>query len=335
MDALAEVLRAIKIDAAIYLNGEFSEPWCVMAPEAAALAPAFGRAGAHVIIYHLLCEGRARCEVDDTHAVDLSAGDLVALPHGHSHRISNGRYAAPIDVSDTLPALLKHGLQPLTAGGGGATSKFICGYLACDPHLSQAFLTGLPPLIRLNIRDDVSGQWLENSLRFSVAQAASRDAGALEVVAKLSEVFVAEALRRYQRELPPGEIGWLAGAREPAVGRALMLMHHRSAHRWTLPNLAREVGVSRSVLSERFRHYLGESPIAYLTRWRLRLAHCEGCSCACSKTIRTARSRNSCGYLLGRPMDSILSRKEPSREPGPIHVRVFLSSRHTPASFPL
>jgi AraC-like DNA-binding protein len=270
VDALAEVLRAIKIDAAIYLNGEFSEPWCVLAPEAASLAPLFGRDGAHVIIYHLLCEGRARCEVDDSEPVDLSAGDLVALPHGHAHRIGNG-HAKPLDVRNALPRLLERGLQPLMAGGGGNVSKFICGYLACDRHLSQAFLTGLPPLIRLNIRDDVSGQWLENSLRFSVAQAASRDAGTLEVVAKLSEVFVAEALRRYQRELPPGETGWLAGAREPAVGRALMLMHHRSAHPWTLVSLAHEVGVSRSVLSERFRHYLGESPIAYLTRWRLRL----------------------------------------------------------------
>src|SRR4051794_18724683 len=102
MDALAEVLRAIKIDAAIYLNGKFSEPWCILAPEARSLAPLFGRAGAHVIIYHLLCEGRARCEVDDGDPVDLSAGDLVALPHGHSHRIGNGRNVTPLDVSDAL-----------------------------------------------------------------------------------------------------------------------------------------------------------------------------------------------------------------------------------------
>jgi AraC-like DNA-binding protein len=271
MDALAEVLRAIKIDSAIYLHGEFSEPWCVVAPESASLAAIFGRGGAHVIIYHLLCEGRADCEIENGDVVGLAAGDLVALPHGHPHRIGSGRYTMPLDVRHALPDILERGLEPLTAGGGGAVSKFICGYLACDRHLSQAFLSGLPPLIRLNIRDDVSGQWLENSLRFSVTQAASRDAGAREVVAKLSEVFVAEALRRYQRELPPGQTGWLAGARDPAVGRALTLMHHRSAHSWTLANLAREVGVSRSVLSERFRHFLGESPIAYLTRWRLRL----------------------------------------------------------------
>lgn len=269
MDALGEVLRAIKIDSAIYLNGEFSEPWCVTAPEATSLAPIFGRGGTHVIIYHLLCEGRAQCTIDGNEPVELSAGDLVALPHGHGHRIGNGRFATPFDVSRALPRILERPLAPVMAGGGGNVSKFICGYLACDRELSQAFLSGLPSLIRLNIRDDASGQWLENSLRFSVTQAASQDAGAQEVVAKLSEVFVAEALRRYQRELPPGETGWLAAAREPVVGRALMLMHHRSTHPWTLHDLAHEVGVSRSVLSERFRHFLGESPIAYLTRWRL------------------------------------------------------------------
>ena len=292
MDALSEVLRAIRIDAAIYLNGEFSEPWCVLAPEATTLAPLLGRDGAHVIIYHLLCEGRARCAIDDHDAVELSAGDLVALPHGHAHQIGSGRATTPVDVRHALPGLLQRGLQPLMTGGGGTVSKFICGYLACDRQLSQSFLNGLPPLIRLNIRADVSGQWLENSLRFSVVQAASRDAGALDVVAKLSEVFVAEALRRYQRELPPGQTGWLAAAREPSVGRALMLMHQRSTHPWTLASLAHDVGVSRSVLSERFRHYLGESPMAYLTRWRLGL----GARALTSTAHSVARIALDAGY---------------------------------------
>lgn len=271
MDALAEVLRAIKIESAIYLNGEFSEPWCVTSPEASRLAPMFGRDGIHVIVYHLLCAGRAYCEVDGGPVVELRAGDLIALPHGHQHRVGAGRRAAPVDVGASVPGIREGRLDLLVAGGGGDASRFICGYLACDRYLSQSFLGGLPPLIRLNIRDDVSGEWLESSLRFSVNQAASHEAGAQEVVAKLSEVFFAEALRRYQRELGPGQTGWLAGAREPAVGRALMLLHHRYAHPWSLVELSREVGTSRTVLAERFRHFLGESPIAYLTRWRLRL----------------------------------------------------------------
>jgi transcriptional regulator GlxA family with amidase domain len=86
----------------------------------------------------------------------------------------------------------------------------------------------------------------------------------------VGSVFV-ETLRRFQRELPPGQTGWLAGARDPAVGTALTLMHHRHAHPWTIAELAREVGLSRTVLAERFRRFLGESPMAYLMRWRLRL----------------------------------------------------------------
>jgi AraC-like DNA-binding protein len=165
----------------------------------------------------------------------------------------------PTDVGATLPGVLANGLELLRMGGGGVPCHFICGFLACDPQLGQAFLGGLPPLIKVNIREDPSGHWLENSLLFSVTEAANREAGAGAMLAKLSEVVFAETLRRYVR------------TRDPDVGKALTLLHHRHAHPWTVANLAREVGLSRTVLADRFRHFLGEPPMAYLTRWRLRL----------------------------------------------------------------
>lgn len=292
MDALAEILRAIKVDTALYLNGEFSAPWCIASPESRTLAPLLVGETAHVIIYHFLCEGRAYCELDSGERVELSAGDLVALPHGHGHRMGSGRPVAPVDGGDALPNILANGLELLSFGGGGEPSRFICGYLACDPDLSRSFLGGLPPIIHLSIRDDPSGQWLENSLRFSVAQAGSKDPGAGAMLTKLSEVFFAEALRRYQRELPPGQTGWLAGARDPGVGRALTLMHHRHAHPWTVAELAHEVGLSRTVLSERFRQFLGEPPMAYLTRWRLKL----GAKALVSRNLSVAQVASEVGY---------------------------------------
>jgi AraC-like DNA-binding protein len=201
----------------------------------------------------------------------MSAGDLVTFPHGHGHVLTSGHSTAPIDAGTALPGILKQGLELMRIGGGGAPSRFICGFLACDPKLSQAFLAGLPPLIKVSIRNDPSGQWLENSLKFSVTEAASRAAGSSAMLAKLSEVLFAETLRRYLRQLPEGQTGWLAGARDAQVGKALTLLHHRPAHPWTLSALARETGVSRTVLSQRFRHFLGEPPMAYLTRWRLGL----------------------------------------------------------------
>jgi len=271
MDALSEILRVIKLDSAIFFNAEFSEPWCLASPESRRLAPVLAQGAGHVIIYHLLCEGRAYAELEDGERVALSAGDLVTFPHGHGHVLGSGARVTPIDAGTTLHKLLDRGLQLMSFGGGGAHSRFICGFLACDPKLSQAFLGGLPPLIKVNIRDDPSGQWLENSLQFSVTEAANREAGASAMLAKLSEVVFAETLRRYVRELPEGTTGWLAGARDAQVGKALTLLHHRHAHPWTVAELAREAGLSRTVLSERFRNFLGEPPMSYLTRWRLGL----------------------------------------------------------------
>ncbi|HSB35289.1 MAG TPA: AraC family transcriptional regulator [Thermoanaerobaculia bacterium] len=271
MDALAEMLRVIRLDSAIYFNAECSEPWCILTPESRKLAPVLARGAGHLIIYHLLCEGRAWAQVLDGERVALSAGDLVTFPHGHAHMLGGSRRAAPFDAGAALPALLRRGLELLHIGGDGENARFICGFLACDPLLSQAFLGGLPPLLKVNIRDDPSGQWLENSLRFSVTEAASREESARAMLTKLSEALFAETLRRYVRSLPEGETGWLAGAGDAEVGRALKLLHRKPAHPWTVAELAREAGLSRTVLAERFRHFLGESPIAYLTRWRLRL----------------------------------------------------------------
>lgn len=292
MDALSEILRVINLDSAIYFNAEFSEPWCLATPESRALGPILAPGGAHVIIFHLLSEGRAYVELEDGERVALAAGDLVTFPHGHRHLIGSGPRVTPIDAGTALPRLLERGLEPVCLGGGGAPSRFICGFLACDSQLSQAFLGGLPRLIKANIRDDPSGQWLENSLRFSVTQAVKREAGASAMLAKLSEVVFGETLRRFVRDLPEGQTGWLAGARDPEVGRALTLLHQRHTHAWTVAELARATGLSRTVLSERFRHFLGEPPMAYLTRWRLQL----GARALTSTSHGVAQIASEAGY---------------------------------------
>ena len=150
----------------------------------------------------------------------------------------------------------------------------------------------MPEFIKVSIRDDSEGQWLENSLKFSVAQAAKSQAGSDATLTKLSEVLFAETLRRYARQLPSGETGWFAATRDPEVGKALTLLHHRHAHPWTLAELARESGLSRTVLSERFRHFLGEPPISYLTRWRLRLGARE----LAASSHSVAQIAVDCGY---------------------------------------
>ena len=272
MDVLSEVLKAIKLDGAVFYNAEFSAPWCFCSPPSSVLAPYLSAGSKHVIIFHLLTDGHSYAEVEgNSRPLPLSAGDLVILPHGDPHALRNGPYIKPTNHAEQVRQVFAQGLKISRMGGGGEVSKFICGYMACDPQLSQPFLGGLPSMLKVNVRTDTSNQWLEQTIRYSVDHADRSQPGSQAVIARLSEVLFIETLRRYIAQLPPEQTGWLAGTRDPELGKALALLHRRPAHPWTIASLANEVGISRSVLAERFRQYLSESPMLYLARWRLSL----------------------------------------------------------------
>jgi AraC-like DNA-binding protein len=272
MDVLSEVLETVRLDGALFYNGEFTAPWCFHSPRSSTLASYLSDAQRHVIIFHLLTEGRGYAHLDgDGRPVALDAGDIVIFPHGDAHVLGNGPPVTPMDSSRELERVLSLGLKLSRMGGGGEVTKFICGYMACDRQLSAVFLGGLPPLMKVNIRNGPAGQWLENSLRYSVDTADPSSPGGKAVLAKLAEVLFVETLRHYIALLPQEQTGWLAGVRDPEIGKALALLHQKPAHPWTIALLGSEIGVSRSVLAERFRRYLSESPMAYLAHWRLQL----------------------------------------------------------------
>lgn len=273
MDVLSEVLKAVKLDGAVFFNGEFSSPWCAREPDAGTMASYLPTRPKHVIIFHLLTEGQGYVRIEESdRTMPLEAGDIVILAQGDAHLMGNGPPVTPIDSTTQFRRELAEGHVIVHSGGGGELTKLICGYLTCDPQLSQIFLAGLPPIVKVHIRDSPSGKWLEDTLRYSVSHADASGPGGAAVIAKLSEVLFVETVRQYIAKLPPSHTGWLAGVRDPDVGKALALLHQRPAHPWTIASLANEVGLSRSVLAERFRHYLSDTPIGYLTRWRLQLA---------------------------------------------------------------
>ena len=272
MEVLSEVLKAVKLDGAMFYNAEFSAPWCARSIDAQTVTSYMSPNSAHVIIFHLLTEGRGYAQVEgDDRPVPLNAGDIVIVPHGDRHILGNGSRVRPMDRSQVLEQVLSQGLKVSRMGGGGETTKFICGYMSCEPQVSEVFLGGLPAILKVSIRDDASGQWLENAIRYSVDNADASRPGGEVVLARLSEVLFVETLRRYIALLPREHTGWLAGVRDQEVGKSLALLHRKPAHPWTITTLANEVGISRSVLNERFRRYLSQTPMAYLTRWRLQL----------------------------------------------------------------
>jgi AraC-like DNA-binding protein len=236
------------------------------------MAPLLSPGTECVVSYHLVTEGRATVKLPVAESLPVAAGDIVIVPHGDSHTFTNGAPSELIDSGGAIASWLAGDVTPFRTGGGGETTRFVCGYFGCERHAARLFLAGLPSVIIIDVRSGPAGPWLESSIRHLLDDAQSGRPGCAAVLAKMAEALFMESLRRYMEQLPLDAIGWLAGARDSVVGSALALMHRRPSHPWTSPELAAEVGVSRSTLTERFARFLGEPPITYLARWRLQLA---------------------------------------------------------------
>ncbi|HKQ98503.1 MAG TPA: AraC family transcriptional regulator, partial [Candidatus Polarisedimenticolia bacterium] len=300
MDVLSEVLKAVTLEGALFYNAEFSAPWGVRSPESTKVAPYVAPQGGHVIIFHLLTDGRGSARLENGESVTLEAGDIVVLPHGDAHILENGSPRTRHDNEKELQRIFSEGLKLSRYGGGGELTKLVCGYMVCDPRISRMVLRGLPSIFKVSIRDDDTGRFIESSLRFSVDGADGNGPGGGAVLAKLSELLFVETLRRYVAQHPEGRTGWLAGARDPEVGKALALIHGRPAHPWTLADLAKESGISRSVLAERFRHFLNQPPMAYLTGWRLQ--------CGARLLATTSRSVSDIAAEVGYESEAAFNR---------------------------
>jgi AraC-like DNA-binding protein len=271
MDALSETLRVVRLVGAIFIQARFSAPWCYQSPRADAAAPVLEPGAERVVIFHLITHGECFVEMDGEEPLRLTAGDVVVFPQGDAHRMTS-EPGLPPAKGTRLDVVLQRRPRRIAYGGGGATTRLVCGYLACDARLARMLLAGLPAVLRVNVRGSDAGAWLEASVRYALAEARSPRPGGEGVLAKLSEVLFIEVLRLYMNQQSTGHTGWLAGVGDRIVGAALAALHKRPAHSWTLEELARDANTSRSVLAERFQHLVGSSPMQYLTQWRMLLA---------------------------------------------------------------
>jgi pimeloyl-ACP methyl ester carboxylesterase/AraC-like DNA-binding protein len=265
MDVLDEILGSLRLTGGVVIDGEFSGEFCVLAQftprHFAPLLPV----PETLISYHYVRSGQMIIEVDGLAPQVIDAGTIAILPRNDPHKLASRSGLPPADASEVL-WVTSGGVHHVSTGTDGPKNEIWCGFLGTAKRAAHPLLDALPPLLTL----DVSGgeaQWLESSMRFLAEE--SPPAG---LVAKLSELFLAQAIREYIQKLPSGSKGWLRGLTDPAVSKALSIIHSRYAEDLDVEILAREAGVSRSVLGERFGELLCESPMRYCAQWRMRVA---------------------------------------------------------------
>lgn len=275
-DPLSDVLRTVRLKGALFFLVDATDPWCVDVPQADAFAGIILPAARHVVSYHIVVEGRGLARVPGAEPVRIEAGDIIVFPHGDPYAMSSAPDVPPeLGPAETLQFFREFAAGRLPfivpeGGGGEPRAKFICGFLGCDLSPFNPLLAALPRL--LHIRRPPGPDLLDRLVDLAMAEMQAARAGGESIRLGLSELMFVELLRRHLVGQPEDASGWLAGLRDPAVGRALALLHAEPARGWTLDTLARNAGVSRSVLAERFAARVGEPPMRYLTLWRMQLA---------------------------------------------------------------
>ena len=274
MDALSDVLRVARLTGGVFLHADFFAPWCLsarVAPEHC--APNLGPAS-HLILYHYVVEGDFRIRVDGEAGADLviGTGEVVLLPRNDQHLMGSDLDLPPVAGSDIIRPPRDGGLYTIHHGGDGSRTRMICGYLGCAGAERNPVISTLPPLLKLNVEQGGAAEWIRSTFQYAAAEVSAGRPGSETVLAKLSELLFVEAVRRYAEALPVGQTGWLAGLREPFVARALALLHCDIARRWTVDELGREIGLSRSALADRFIRLIGVPPMHYLASWRMQVA---------------------------------------------------------------
>jgi AraC-like DNA-binding protein len=284
-DTLSDLLRAVRFRGALFYYVDGAAPWVAEAPPASEIIPAILPGVEHMIEFHGIVKGSCWAAITGESPLRLEEGDVVLFPQGDPHVMSSapGLRAPAVDRSfyfsprpPQLPyALSMTGAEITTArldGGGQDHATIVCGFLGLDARPFNPLLAALPRVLRVTGSTLGPDSWVTTFLRQVVTESNQRRPGGEAVLERMSEMLFVEVLRRHVDSLPPQQTGWLAGMRDPAVGRALALLHGRPAEPWTLERLAEEAGLSRSSLHERFVHFIGTPPMHYLTRWRMQVA---------------------------------------------------------------
>jgi AraC-like DNA-binding protein len=274
MDALSDVLRVAHLTGGVFLHAEFFAPWCIAARvEPAVCEPLLGSAS-HLILYHYVAEGELRIRVDgeDGEGLVIRAGEVVLLPRNDLHLMGSDLSLPPTEGSDIIQLPKDGELYFIHHGGTGERTRMVCGFLGCDSANGNLVISTLPPLLKLNVEQGGAAEWIRSTFQYAAAEVAAGRPGSETVLAKLSELLFVEAVRRYAEALPEGQTGWLAGLRDPYVARALALLHRDITRPWSVDELGREVGLSRSALADRFIRLIGVPPMHYLTNWRMQVA---------------------------------------------------------------
>jgi AraC-like DNA-binding protein len=263
MDVLSEILEVLQLRGTVYFRTAFSPPWSVE-------VPSHGRTAR----FHLAAEGQCHVRVGAGPDILLNTGDLIVIPNGASHVLSDAPGRPATNLDDVLQRVGYTGEGVFVYGGGAqgqGETKLICGHMNFAEGVDHPLLRALPSHLVVTAELRARASWLDELLRLITRQMFADSPGAKASVIRLTEALFIEVIRTCVDQ-DKNLRGIIEAMEDPRIGRALSAMHRGLGREWTLDGIAREVGMSRSRFAERFQSLLGCAPMSYLSDLRLQKA---------------------------------------------------------------
>jgi len=267
VDVLNEILASLRLNGGIVFDAVMRGDWCVVSRyDVEHCAPYFS-IPEQIISYHYVRSGTVFAELPDGTVVEARAGSMILFPHNDEHLMYSRPGLEPQDLADVTFPGTDGASSVIRYDQGGAEIALFCGWLGVLSG-GHPVLEALPPVLLFEPDDCDTNEWLSTSMSYA--------AGGLQndalLVARLSEVFFGQAVRRYLEQPEAAENGWLRGLKDPSVAKALAFIHRNYADSIDVDEIARAAGLSQTILRDRFVELLGEPPMRYCARWRMRVA---------------------------------------------------------------
>jgi AraC-like DNA-binding protein len=262
MDVLSDILDTVHLSGVLLGRAEFGAPWGASSE------------GISAPVFHIILSGNGFITLEGGDPIPLGSGDLILMPHGHTHFLQSDPSAPTIRFTDLMVGSPLRKPEVMRSGGDGAVTALACGRLAFDRNEMHPLLAQLPPLIHIRGGGNSAREWLELTSRLISDEIRADRIGTSALFDRLGGVLFIQVIRSYVESLPSDQAGWLGALRDPRIGAALELIHETPTHAWSVRELARKAGMSRSAFASRFKSLVGDTPMQYLTRWRMhRAAH--------------------------------------------------------------
>ena len=271
MDVLSELLGSVRLTGGIFLDAHFTAPWCVTANMTPERSKPFLPNPVQLVGFHVVIEGELLVIFGDEPPIKARAGEILLFPGNDGHILGNVQGLTPVSPRDLIQPSADGGPARISYGGGGKATHIICGFLGSEETYNP-LIAALPRVLSLDLRQGMARDWIETSVLFAANELAAGRMASSGVLSRLSETLLVEAVRQYSSTLADGSGSWLNGVKDPQIGHALALMHHKLGEPWSAELLAKEVAMSRSAFIDRFTTLVGMPPIRYLTVWRMQTA---------------------------------------------------------------